>query len=181
MVNYSGSRRTPAIDNKYYSVNHKIKDRELRVITGDGENLGVIKTEEALKVAIEKGLDLVVVSPNAVPPVAKILDFKKFLYQERKEKTKAKIRSKKTDTKEIMFKPFTAEGDLNWQIGRAKEWITEGNRVKVWVAMKGRSAAHPEISMDKIQKFVTELSSIAKAESEPEKKGNIISVMFIPR
>lgn len=180
MVNYSGSRRTPAIDN-YYSVNHKIKDRELRVITVDGENLGVIKTEEALKIAIDRGLDLVVVSPNATPPVAKILDFKKFLYQERKEKSKAKIRSKKTDTKEIMFKPFTAEGDLTWQIGRAKEWLTEGNRVKVWVAMKGRSATHPEISMDKMHKFVSELDALAKPESAPEKKGNIISVIFIPR
>lgn len=180
MVNYSGSRRTPAID-KYYAVNHKIKNRELRVITVDGENLGVIKTEEALKVAIERGLDLVVVSPNAEPPVAKILDFKKFLYQERKEKTKAKIRSKKTDTKEIMFKPFTAEGDLNWQMARAKEWLTEGNRVKVWVAMKGRSASHPEISREKIQKFITELGTVAKAEGSPEQKGNIISVLFIPR
>ena len=180
MVNYSGSRRTPAID-KYYAVNHKIKNRELRVITIDGENLGVIKTEEALKIAIERGLDLIVVSPNAEPPVAKILDFKKFLYQERKEKTKAKIRSKKTDTKEIMFKPFTAEGDLNWQIARAKEWLTEGNRVKVWVAMKGRSASHPEISREKIQKFITELETVAKAEGSPEQKGNIISVLFIPR
>ena len=180
MVNYSGSRRTPAID-KYYAVNHKIKNRELRVITVDGENLGVIKTEEALKIAIERGLDLIVVSPNAEPPVAKILDFKKFLYQERKEKTKAKIRSKKTDTKEIMFKPFTAEGDLNWQIARAKEWLTEGNRVKVWVAMKGRSASHPEISREKIQKFITELETVAKAEGSPEQKGNIISVLFIPR
>ena len=180
MVNYSGSRRTPAID-KYYAVNHKIKNRELRVITVDGENLGVIKTEEALKIAIERGLDLIVVSPNAEPPVAKILDFKKFLYQERKEKTKAKIRSKKTDTKEIMFKPFTAEGDLNWQIARAKEWLTEGNRVKVWVAMKGRSASHPEISREKIQKFITELETVAKAEGSPEQKGNVISVLFIPR
>ena len=180
MVNYSGSRRTPAID-KYYAVNHKIKNRELRVITIDGENLGVIKTEEALKIAIERGLDLIVVSPNAEPPVAKILDFKKFLYQERKEKTKAKIRSKKTDTKEIMFKPFTAEGDLNWQIARAKEWLTEGNRVKVWVAMKGRSASHPEVSREKIQKFITELETVAKAEGSPEQKGNVISVLFIPR
>ncbi len=180
MVNYSGSRRTPAID-KYYAVNHKIKNRELRVITVDGENLGVIKTEEALKIAIERGLDLIVVSPNAEPPVAKILDFKKFLYQERKEKTKAKIRSKKTDTKEIMFKPFTAEGDLNWQMARAKEWLTEGNRVKVWVAMKGRSASHPEISREKIQKFITELETVAKAEGSPEQKGNVISVLFIPR
>jgi len=133
------------------------------------------------KIAIERGLDLIVVSPNAEPPVAKILDFKKFLYQERKEKTKAKIRSKKTDTKEIMFKPFTAEGDLNWQMARAKEWLTEGNRVKVWVAMKGRSASHPEISREKIQKFITELETVAKAEGSPEQKGNVISVLFIPR
>jgi translation initiation factor IF-3 len=140
-----------------------------------------MKTEDALSVARQRGLDLVLIAPTANPPVAKILDFKKFLYQENKEKSKSKIRSKKSETKEIMFKPFTGEGDLAWQIDRAKSWLTEGNRVKVWVAMKGRSQAHPEISFDKIKKFESELEAVAKVESPASRKGNIISIMFIPK
>ena len=143
--------------------------------------MGVLKTDEALKIAVEKGLDLVVISPNAVPPVAKIVDFKKFLYQERKERSKAKVRSKKSETKEIRFKPFTGEGDLNWQISRAKEWLTEGNRVKVWVAMKGREAAHPEICFDKIHRFEAGLEKVAKTEGPAERKANVISITFAPK
>lgn len=141
----------------------------------------MLKTEEALRIAQERKLDLVVISPNAVPPVAKILDFKKFLYQENKDKTKAKTRSKKSETKEIMFKPFTGEGDLNWQIGRAKAWLAEGNRVKVWVAMRGREVAHPEICFEKIDKFIGSLENEGKVESKPERKGNVVSVMFLPK
>lgn len=167
--------------NKYYLTNYKIKDKELRVIADDGQNLGVIETNKALEIARQKELDLVVISPNAVPPVAKILDFKKFLYQERKEKTKAKNRSKKIELKEIRFKPFTGEGDLNWQIGRAKEWLEEGNRVKVWVQMRGREMTHPDICFDKIGKFQKELENIAKVEGKAEQRGNIISIMFLPK
>lgn len=180
MVNCLGSRRTLTID-KFYLTNYKIKNKELRVITTDGENLGVLKTEEALRIAKERGLDLVVVSPNAEPAVAKILDFKKFLYQERKEKSKAKTRSKKSETKEIRFKPFTGDGDLAWQIGRAKEWLTEGNRVKVSVVMRGREASHPDICFDKIARFQNEVSQVAKPEAPAEKKGNIISVLLLPK
>jgi translation initiation factor IF-3 len=143
--------------------------------------LGVLKTEEALRIAVDRGLDLVLIAPQANPPVAKILDFRKFLYQENKEKAKSKTRSKKSDTKEIMVKPFTAEGDLKWQLDRAKAWIADGNRVKVWVAMKGRSQAHPEISFAKIKKFETELEEIAKIETPTARKGNIISVVFLPK
>jgi translation initiation factor IF-3 len=153
----------------------------LRVITADGENLGVLKTEEALRTAVDRGMDLVLISPNAVPPVAKVVDFKKFLYQERKERSKAKTRSKKSETKDIRFKPFTGEGDLNWQISRAKEWLSGGNRVKVWVAMKGREAAHPEICFEKIHKFQTELEGVSKAEGSAERKANVISITFAPK
>lgn len=126
-------------------------------------------------------MDLVVISPNAVPPVAKILDFRKFLYQEKKEKTKSKVRSKKSEVKEIRFKPFTGEGDINWQIDRAKEWISEGNRVKVWVAMRGREGAHPEICFEKLKKFEAGLAEVAKIEGKAEQKGNIVSAVFLPK
>jgi translation initiation factor IF-3 len=169
------------ISDKYYEINHKIAAKELRVIAGEKENLGVLQTTEALKIARERGLDLVIIAPNSTPPVAKILDFRKFLYQERKDKSKAKSRSKKSEIKEIRFKPFTGEGDLTWQIGRAKEWLGGGNRVKVWVMMRGREGSHPEICFEKIEKFTTELAECGKPEAAPEKKGNIISVVFIPR
>lgn len=140
-----------------------------------------MRTDDALKAAVDQELDLVVIAPTSQPPVAKILDFKKFLYQENKEKAKSKVRSKKSETKEIMFKPYTAEGDLSWQIDRAKEWLQEGNRVKVWVAMKGRAIAHPEISVAKIKKFETDLENFAKIEAPAITKGNVISIVFLPK
>lgn len=131
--------------------------------------------------ASEQGLDLVLISPNTEPPVARIMDFKKFLYHERKDKAKAKVRSKKIETKEIRFKPFTGAGDLTWQIGRAREWLDEGNRVKVWVIMRGREMEHADICFEKLDRFITELADIAKPEKNPERKGNIVSVLLLPK
>ena len=164
---------------KYYSINEKIRAKELRVISDEGENLGVLPTQEALKLAREKELDLVLIAPAINPPVAKILEFNKFLYEERKKKSAAKTKSKKSELKELRFGPTTDEGDVSRLIYRAKEFIEDGNRVKISVVLRGRENLYPEIGFEKIKRVESDLSQIAKTESEPKKMGNTISMVFV--
>lgn len=131
-----------------------------------------------MKKAQEAELDLIVVGPGATPPVAKILDFKKFLYEERKKKSTSKAKSKKTEIKELRLSPTIGIGDIRRLAERTKEFIEDGNRVKVTVAMKGRQAMFPEVAMQKIKAFETEVAEFAKMDDEPKKMGNIIKATF---
>ena len=115
----------------WYTKNEQIKAEEIRLISAKGENLGVVKTKEALDRAKEEELDLVLIVPNANPPVAKIVDFKKFLYEERKKASTARAKSKKADIKEFWLSPSTGEGDIQRFIKRAREFILDGNKVKI--------------------------------------------------
>ena len=149
------------------------------MILDDGENLGVIPTHEALKKAEELDLDLVIIAEKTNPPVAKILDFNKYLYEERKKESAAKAKSKKSELKEFRFGPSIDEGDLMQRVGRAKEFIEDGNRVKFSVKMKGREAAHPQIAFEKINRVIKELAETAKVEKEPTLTGNIVDVFLV--
>ena len=141
----------------------------------------MISKSEALRVANERGLDLVLISPDSNPPVAKILDFSKFLYQERKKKSSAKAKSKKSELKEIKLGPSTGEGDVKRQIDRSREFIEEGNRVKVTVTMRGRENLYPDIAIEKIRRFEVELGDIAKLENEPKRTGRMIWTVFVAK
>lgn len=151
----------------------------MRVIGENGENLGVLKTSEAIVKAREKELDLILISENANPPVAKILDFNKYLYEERKKFSSAKAKSKKSELKEFRFGPTIGDSDITTRIERAKEFIKDGNRVKISIKLKGREAAYPQIGYEKVKKFISEISDVAKSEAEPRLIGNIISVVFV--
>ena len=154
---------------------------EVRVITSKGENLGVMKTNEAIKKAGEIGGDLLLVVPNAVPPVAKIVDYSKFLYEERKKQSGAKAKSKKIDIKEFRMGPTTDQGDINRFITRGRGFLEEGNKVKITVKMRGREQMHPEIAFDKIKLFEKGYGDIAKIESPPKRLGNMVWAMFSPK
>lgn len=162
----------------WYIKNEQIKNDKIRVISEKGENIGVLPIGEALKLAREKELDLVLVVPNANPPVAKMVEFSKFLYEERKKESAAKAKSRKTEVKEFRMGPTTGEGDINRFVTRARGFIQEGNKVKITVVMKGREAMFPEVAINQIKKVEKELSDVAKLESEPKKMGNIVWVMF---
>lgn len=166
-------------NNTYYLINYRIKAPELRVIASDGQNLGVLKTQEALRMAQEQELDLVIIAEKADPPVAKILDFNKFLYEERKKASAIKAKSKKSELKEFVFGPTIDAGDLNTRIQRAREFIEDGNRVKVTVKMKGREAQHPEVGFEKITRFTEALKDIAKTEGIPKHSGNLITITYV--
>lgn len=145
----------------------------------DGSNLGVMPTREALKLAKEKEQDLVLISENANPPVAKILEFNKFLYDEKKKESATKAKSKKSEIKEFVFGPRIGDGDLNTKIDRAKEFLEEGNRVKITLKLRGRECEFPQIGFEKIKRFEEGVSEIAKAESVAKRSGNLISQVYI--
>ena len=145
---------------------------------GTGENLGVMSTADALKLARENELDLVLISEQANPPVAKILEYNKFLYEERKKSSAVKAKAKKSELKEFVFGPTIGEGDITVRVERSKEFIKDGNRVKISVKLKGREAEYPALAFEKIERFSEELADVAKPENEPRRNGNIISATF---
>lgn len=140
--------------------------------------MGVMSTADALKLAKEKELDLVLISEQANPPVAKILEYNKFLYEERKKTSAVKAKAKKSELKEFVFGPTIGEGDIAIRVERSKEFIKEGNRVKISVKLKGREAEYPDLGFEKIKRFQEELADVAKLESEPRRNGKIISATF---
>lgn len=140
-----------------------------------------MKTADALKKAKEMDMDLVLLVEKANPPVAKILEFNKFLYEERKKSSAAKAKSKKSELKEFRFGPTIGKGDLDNKIGRAREFLEDNNRVKVTVRMKGRENQFPEFAEEKIEKFRVELEDIAKLENAPKRMGTAIVAYFITK
>ncbi len=147
-------------------INHQIKAPELRVIPAEGENLGVIATDKALAEAKARGLDLIEISPNAVPPVAKIMDYGKYQYDEKKKEKVAKARTQISELKSVQVKIGTGEHDLELKAKKASEWLGEGNRVKVDLYLVGRSKFMDlnflKERLDRILKLITVEYKIAQ-------------------
>ena len=120
-------------------------------------------------------------APNAQIPVAKIVDYSKFLYEERKKLSAARVKSKKSELKELRFGPHTDEGDLNRYIERAKEFLSDGNRVKITIKMRGREGIFPEVAFEKLKKVEEGLTENGKIESPPKRMGQMVWEIFIPR
>jgi len=153
----------------------------VRLISETGENLGIVKSHEALKRALDKELDLVEISSGAVPPICKILDFNKFQYQEKVKERESSKKVHKTGTKEFRFGPYISENDLLNKAGRAAGFIKDKNKVRVSIVFKGREKAHPEIGEEKIKKFVAHLGDLIKIENDVEYKGGIMSILIAPK
>ncbi len=138
-------------------------------------------THRALQTAEEHELDLVVITENANPPVARIVDFNKFLYAEHKKASDAKGKSKQTELKELRLSTTISENDTQQRVNRAIEFLEEGNVVKVSLMMKGRQAMFPHVAQEKIGKFIKQMEPFARVESEPKRMGNTISVTFVKK
>ncbi len=147
------------------NINNFIRARELRVIDDTGNNLGVISSEQALKLAQEKNLDLIEISPNAVPPVAKIMDYGKFQYEEKKKAKLAKAKTKTVETKVVQVKIGTGEHDLNLKASNVSKWLKEGHRVKIDLFLVGRAKysndAFKKERLERILKLITEDYKVA--------------------
>jgi len=151
------------------------------VIGADGEQLGVIPTSKALELAEQQQLDLVEVSPTAVPPVCRIMDYGKFKYQQSKRQQEAKKKQVHVEVKEIKLRPKTDEHDLQFKIKHARRFIEEGNKVKVTLVFRGREITHMDIGRAVIQRFAAELEDIAVIESLPRVDGRNMFMMAGPK
>lgn len=165
---------------KFYAVNQFIKAVEMRVVDETGKQVGVMTKSEALAIAGERGLDLVEIAPTAKPPVGKIIDFKKFKYIEAKKERDAKSSSGKVEIKEIRFSPFIAQGDMDSRLGRIREIMEDGNRVKIVVKFTGRQITKVEFGHDLIKKIMSGLEDIASADGAPKLQGKQLFLILNP-
>lgn len=165
---------------KYYDINYRINAPTLRVLDEKGEQIAILTKEEALKKAYEVGLDLVLIAPKAVPPVAKIINFKKFLYQEEKKAKEAKKGIKKSTTKDISLSLFIAEGDLIRLENKAKDFLKEGHQVRINLTLKGREMGKKQMAFDLINKFIESLGEI-NISKPPRIEGRVIRSVVAKR
>ena len=165
---------------KFYRVNERIFSSTLRVLESDGKQLGILSRFSALEKARKLGLDLVEIAPNAKPPVAKIIDFKKFLYQEEKKKKEEKKKSKRSETKELRLGPFMNEHDLMVVLRKAQEFLGDGNKVKFVVKFAGRQITHPEFGERILERSIEFLSGISKIEREKHFEGRQLITILSP-
>lgn len=150
-----------------YRVNERIAAPEVRLIGSDNKQIGVVSRNEALNQARRVQLDLVEIAPRAKPPVAKIIDYRKFQYQESKKTSKQKKSTKKTDLKEVRLKPFMAEGDYQVRLKRIKEFVNDGHQVRLSIPFHGRQLAHKEFGYQLISRIVKDLGELAKVDQQP--------------
>jgi len=160
-----------------YRINEKIRTREVRLV-GDNIEQGVYSIVEALKIAGELNLDLIEISPNAVPPVCRILDYQKFIYQQKKRQKEQKAKSVKIVVKEIRFGPQTDDHDYNFKLKHAKSFLEEGAKVKAYVFFKGRSILFKEQGEVLLLRFANDLEDYAKVEQLPALEGKKMIIML---
>ena len=166
---------------RYYPINQNIKYTKLRVIDPEGKNLGILNRAEALEAARSRKLDLVLITEKATPPVAKILNFKKFLYEKRKEANNLQRKNKLREGKTLRVGPHIDENDLEIRIGRAKEFLAAGIPVQFEMLFKGRTISHPEVGKKKLELIKAALSEEAKIERDIERKGRLMTMVLGPK
>lgn len=164
----------------YYRINERINAPQLRVLDSENKQVGVLSRQEALAKAQEEGLDLVEIASSANPPVVKIIDYKKFLYQQAKKKQEEKRNAKATETKEVRLGPFMDDHDLQIAAHRASTFLENGDKVRFVVKFKGRQVTHPEFGFEIVRKITSMLSAISKIEKEPRLEGKQMITIVAP-
>ncbi len=162
-------------------MNEMITVKEVRCTSDDGTNHGIISTAEALQIADSMGLDLVLIAPDGKPPVAKIMDYGKFRYQQEKKKKEAKKNQKVIVVKEIKLSVKIAENDVSYKVKHAREFIEEGNHVKFRVFLKGREMANPQSGIDVLNRIWPMIEDIAVMDKEPKLEGRYVNMMALPK
>jgi translation initiation factor IF-3 len=158
-----------------------IRVREVRVISPEGEQLGILPIEEALTLARERELDLVEVAPNERPPVCRIMDYGKFKYQQAKRSQEAKKRQKVVQTKEVKMRPKTEEHDYQFKMRHARRFLEEGNKVKVTVLFRGREMDHIQRGQRILDRIITDCTDISAVEQLPRMEGQTLSLILMPK
>lgn len=166
-----------------YRVNRQIRAREVRLIDEEGKQVGIVPLQDALRIASEKGLDLVEVAPQASPPVCKILDYGKFLYELKKKEKEAKKKQREhaIDVKDMMLSVRIDEHDLKVKLKHMKEFLADGDKVRVRIRFRGREHLHPELGEKLANRIIEELSPMGQLESPVKKEGNFLVFSLLPR
>ena len=164
-----------------HQLNDEIRDKEIRLIGADGAQLGIVSADEANAMADEQGLDLVKISPNATPPVCKIMDYSKFCYDQKKREKDARKNQKVVEIKEIRMSPSIDTNDLNTKIKSATKFLADGNRVKVSVRFRGREMAHTNIGEKLLMDFAEACTEVATMEKNPKLEGRFMAMFLTPK
>ena len=171
----------PAPKEESHRINNKIESREVRLIDAEGNNVGVVPTRQAIIMAEEAELDLVEISPDAKPPVAKILDFGKFKFQEQKKANEARKKQRVIEIKELKLRPMIDDHDYETKMKAAKRFFDEGDKVKVTLRFKGREMDHQELGHKLLARVKVDTAEIAKVEMEPRFEGRQIIMILAPK
>src|ERR1700733_674903 len=172
-----GDRRRPE---QGLRINHRIRVPEVRVIAEE-EQLGILPTHEALRLAEERGLDLVEISPRAFPPVCRIMDYGKYKYEEAKKKQQERKRASTVETKEIKFRPKTEEHDMAFKVKHVRRFLEGGNKVRLAVVFRGREITHPKTGMNVLDRVVELCADIAAVEATPNMEGRRMIMVIAPK
>lgn len=164
------------ISKQAHQINEEIRDKEIRLVSADGEQLGIMSAQEALEKAEAANLDLVKISPNAVPPVCKLMDYGKFKFEQTKREKEARKNQHVVEIKEVRMSPSIDSNDFNVKLRNAQKFLADGNRVKVSIRFRGREMAHTEIGRDLLLKFAEQCADIAVMDKEPKLEGRFMSI-----
>lgn len=163
-----------------YRINERIRAKEVRLIDAKGDNVGLISFKDAMNMAYEADLDLVEVAPNANPPVCRIIDYGKFIYERNKKEKEARRAQKKIEIKEIRMRPKTTAHHRGFKVRDARRWLLEGKKVKVRIRFRGRERDYPEIAMQDLREIATELSDISVIEQAASFEGRTMLMVLSP-
>jgi len=163
-----------------YRINNQIRVSHVRLIDADGSHKGTVPLSEALTAANASNLDAVEVSPNADPPVVRIMDFGKFLYQQAKQEREARKAQKQVEIKEIRLRPKTTDHHTSFKVNNARGWLEEGKKVKVRVRFRGREASYPELAIEQLTEIAQALSDVAVIEQRPNREGRTMLMVLAP-
>ena len=162
-------------------LNGEIKDKELRVISDTGEQLGIMSAKEAQQLADAKGVDLVKIAPQAKPPVAKIMDYSKYRYEQQKREKENRKKQKTVETKEIRLSINIDIGDFNTKANQAKKFLSKGDKLKVSIRLRGREMAHADLGVANMNRFAEELGEEANVDKKPKLEGRQVLMFMSPK
>lgn len=174
------STNTPVRESDGPRINEDIRVKEVRLIDGDGENRGVVSIREALAIAAEYGLDLIEISPQAVPPVCKVLDYGKYKYEVQKRKNEAKKNQKVVEIKELKLRPMIDTHDYEVKVKQAKKFLKEGNKVKFTMRYKGRELSANDLGKAILDRLLEDLDGLCKVDSAPKLEGKQMMMVVSP-
>ncbi len=161
-------------------MNEGIRVNEVRLIGPDGGNVGVVPIRQALQIARDAEMDLVEVSPNATPPVCRVMDFGKFIYERAKKEREARKSQTKIEVKEIRLRPKTNEAHRGFKVDDARRWLNQGHKVRVTIRFRGRETDYPEIALEDLREIAQDLADISVIEAAPQMEGRTMLVVLAP-